>query len=129
MPKSNLTISLRAEKIFGNFPFYESAMLGGGEYLRGYALNRFSGDALVAAKADLDIYLFNTMIFLPADISLLLLSDAGRVFLNGETNSKMHYSLGGGLNLGYFKRMFNMQFYGAGSEEGAKFYISALFSF
>lgn len=129
LPRSFLTISLKAEKVFGNFPFYESAMLGGGEYLRGYALNRFSGDALVAAKADLDIYLFNTMIFLPADISLLLLSDAGRVFLNGETNSKLHYSIGGGFNLGYFRRMFNMKIYGAGSEEGAKFYISALFSF
>jgi hypothetical protein len=129
MKRSFFTFEVKGEKIFGNFPFYESALLGGSTGLRGFSKDRFSGDASLSGKLDADIYLFSTEILLPADVSMLIISDAGRVFNKGERSNKVHFSYGGGLNFGYFKRLFNLQVLGANSVEGAKFYFNAILHF
>lgn len=129
MKRSFFTYSVNGEKIFGTFPFYESAALGGTNGLRGFSKDRFAGDGAISASLDANVYLFNTEIVLPADISLLILTDAGRMFNKGEVSDKIHYSLGGGLNFGYYKRMFNLQMYAASSVEDTKFYLGALFAF
>ncbi|MEM0961535.1 MAG: BamA/TamA family outer membrane protein, partial [Bacteroidota bacterium] len=78
-----LTLALRAsgEHVFGGFPFFDAAVIGGPSSLRGYRRQRFAGRTAAMASAelrakvlDLDIYV------LPLQVGLLGFADAGRVW-------------------------------------------------
>lgn len=95
------TLALRAagEKLEGHVPFYEAAFLGGASTLRGYNLNRFSGDASVTASAELRFALFKLKLLLPTQVGLFVFGDAGKVYLDGKAPSGWHANVGGGISL------------------------------
>lgn len=90
-------IRFRGEKLQGRYPFYEAAFLGGGQSLRGYRLQRYGGDAAVLASADLRVSAFRITILVPTEVGILLLADAGRVWLNNDSPGDWHTDIGGGL--------------------------------
>jgi hypothetical protein len=147
---SDLQLSARVagEKNWGTYPFFESAFLGGaasrlpldvtgastGNLLRGYALNRFAGDASVVGNTELDAPVGKFNLALPFRWGLTGLADVGRVFVEGESSSKWHAGYGGGLWLGVFASGVNLDFASAlkatvvHSDEGTSFYLMSGFT-
>jgi len=136
------------EKNWGTYPFFESAFIGGaaqrlplditgastGNLLRGYALDRFAGDASVVGNAELQIAIGKFNAALPFRFGLVGLADVGRVFVSGESSSKWHAAYGGGIWLGPFISGMDFQFASAlkatvvHSDEGTSFYLMSGFN-
>jgi hypothetical protein len=107
-----LAVHASGERTWGTYPFFEAAYLGGvatrspldptgvtaGNLLRGYDLNRFAGDAVVAANTDLNVELGRWSTFLPLRYGVFGLFDIGRVFVDGQSSSKWHNAAGGGIS-------------------------------
>jgi hypothetical protein len=89
---------IQAEINLGDdFQFYQAASLGGDSGLRGYRLDRFTGESALSTGADLR-YSFNQFRtrFVPFQIGIFTGYDVGRVWLDSEDSSKWHDSYGGG---------------------------------
>lgn len=93
------TLALRAggKSVFGTYPFYEAAFLGGSSSLRGLRLQRYAGDAMVHGGADLYLPLTKAFLLVPGEIGVFGLADFGRVYLDGEESNRWHKGFGGGL--------------------------------
>lgn len=125
------TLALRAggEKVFGDFPWFESAFMGGRSTIRGWHEQRFAGDASAYGNGELRLHLGRMMIVVPADVGVFGLADAGRVYLDGETSDEWHTSFGGGLSLGFLSRANTISLAVARSDERTGFYMRAGFLF
>ena len=108
----NPTLALRAsgKKLWGPYPFSESAFLGGPTDLRGLRRQRFAGDAALLGSAELRLFLARSFILFPSDIGVFAFSDAGRVYLGGESSETWHSSFGAGIWLAPVKRSSTVQF-------------------
>jgi hypothetical protein len=142
-----LDLRISGERNWGRYPFFEAAYIGGaafrsgldvnalfgGGVLRGYDLNRFAGDASIVGNSELRVALGKTVVFLPIKYGAVALGDAGRVFVAGESSSRVHTGFGGGLWLAVFAAAPGAQIASAlnatlfRSEEGTSFYFSAGF--
>jgi outer membrane protein assembly factor BamA len=100
------TLALRAggKKVWGRYPFYESAFLGGRNNLRGFHSERFAGDASLYGTAELRITVGRSYIALPGEWGLFGNVDAGRVYVDGESPGGWHTGVGGGLWLAFLDR-------------------------
>ncbi|MBL4663894.1 MAG: phosphoesterase, partial [Flavobacteriaceae bacterium] len=80
------------------FEFYQAAVVGAGNGLRGYRTQRFSGKSALALGADLrySFSQFKTGI-LPLQLGIFGGYDAGRVWLDGEGSNIWHSDVGGGI--------------------------------
>ncbi|MBP2833951.1 metallophosphoesterase [Aquimarina sp. U1-2] len=80
-----------------DFEFYQGAMLGGLNGLRGYREERFIGESALAFSGDLR-YSFNTFKtgLLPLQLGIFSGYDIGRVWLDNENSNTWHDSIGGG---------------------------------
>lgn len=95
---ATVAIRARGEKIFGNrFPFYESAFLGGATDLRGYARERFAGDAAMLGTLELRLNIGKFFVIVPGRYGVHLFAEEGRVFYEKETSEARHGSFGGGV--------------------------------
>jgi outer membrane protein assembly factor BamA len=114
------TLFLRAgaRKVWGSFPFFESAFLGGASTLPGYHSHRFAGDARVYGGAQLRLTAGPTFLALPALWGVFGNVDAGRVYVDGESPGGWHSSAGGGLWLGYLDGRDVLSLSVAASDEG-----------
>ena len=94
---SRVVFRLGGEKIWGDYPFYEAAFLGGSTTLRGYDQQRFAGDASLYAGSELRLYTGTFKLFVPVKYGPLFFTETGRVFLAGENSDAWHTAAGGGL--------------------------------
>ena len=114
---TNPTLALRAggKKVWGSYPFHESAFLGGpGRFglsqgegpVRGLRKNRFAGDVALYANAELRLPLTTINLVMPADFGLFGATDFGRVFYAGDSAGAddWHNSIGGGFWLSFLDR-------------------------
>jgi hypothetical protein len=97
------TLALRAggEKLWGRYPYFEAAYIGGRGTLRGFASRRFAGDAALFSNAELRLALIRHQLLVPGRIGVFGLADAGRVFLDGEESDSWHTAAGGGVWLSF----------------------------
>lgn len=97
--ESRLTVAMRAagKVTLGHYPVHEAAFVGGATTVRGLPDGRYAGDASVYGNLDLRIRLVRAVAVARWDFGVLLLGDAGRVFLAGQTSHVWHPSFGGGL--------------------------------
>lgn len=95
-------LALRAGgvKVTGDFPYFESAFVGGGRTLRSVRYNRLAGDASVFANSELRVPLLHRPFILPWDIGLLGYAEAGRVYVDGESPGGWHRATGAGFWVG-----------------------------
>jgi len=96
------TIALRAggQKAVGDFPFQESAFVGGPMNLRGYHYQRFRGDAALFGSAELRARLAYVNLGIARfQLGVFGLADAGRVYVDGDSPGGWHTSTGGGISL------------------------------
>ena len=91
------------EKNWGAYPFYEAAFLSGTDNLKGYAPNRFGGDASLYLNTELRVFLAELSWPLRANLGILGIADVGRVWLSGESSNIWHTGFGGGIWLGLFR--------------------------
>jgi hypothetical protein len=136
------TLGLRVggRKVFGDYPFFEAAYLGGGlggisagqseEPVRGLQRHRYAGDAAVYGNADLRLYVSRFRIVLPGTWGVFGFGDGGRVYLEREDSSQWHYGYGGGIWFAWLDRSNALSFTYARSSEGSQaLYFRAGFAF
>jgi hypothetical protein len=132
-PKAPLdpTFAFRAggKKVWGDFPFFDAAYIGGVETVRLGRVDRYAGDASAYGSAELRLALGHARLILPADFGIFGLADAGRVFLDGELSDVWHSAFGGGVWLAYLSRANTFSAYVAASDERTRLYVSAGFGF
>jgi outer membrane protein assembly factor BamA len=93
------TLYLRAgaRRVWGRYPYFEAARVGGGSSIRGYSTGRFMGDAAVFGQTEVRVPLSPATLIVPGTLGVMGLADAGRVFLEGESSDIWHAGFGGGI--------------------------------
>lgn len=95
------------KKLWGPFPYFDAAFLGGSESFRTEEKQRYAGDASVYGSAELRIPIAKFPLILPLDVGALGFADAGRVSVNGESLGGWHSAAGGGFWVGYLNPGIN----------------------
>ena len=127
----NPTLALRVggKKVWGEFPFYEAAFLGGSETVRGLHEERFAGDASIYGSAELRAFLARLTFILPVDVGVFALGDVARVYLDGEASSEWHTARGAGIWFAPLNRSSTVRLSIAESEGRTAFYAGVGFAY
>jgi surface antigen Omp85-like protein len=126
----SLALRVRGEKVWGTYPFYESAFIGGNRTIRGFASERFAGDASLLGAAELRVKLFTANIFLPVTFTPFGFIESGRVFMTNDNSKLWHTGYGGGLALSIINRDFTFSLsYAHSKEKNSAFYFNTGYSF
>jgi len=125
------TLALRVggKKLWGAYPFFDAAFIGGGSTVRLGRVNRYAGDASAYASTELRLSLARVKLVLPADFGVFGLADAGRVFMAGESSDTWHAAAGGGVWLSYLEHAYTLSLAIARSDERTGIYAQAGFGF
>ena len=139
---TNPTLALRAggKKVWGTFPFYESAFLGGPSFaglglsdspLRGFRKNRFAGDTSLYGNAELRLVIAKIKFLVPGEFGLFIAADAGRVFFAEDPNdaAKWHSSVGSGFWLSFLQRRQTLSVAVVNGDDLTGVYLRAGFMF
>jgi hypothetical protein len=99
---SRPVLALRAggEKLWGNYPYFEAAFLGGSHSLRTAPRQRYMGDASVHGTAELRVPVTTFAFVLPLNVGALGFVDAGRVFVDGKSPGGWHTGRAAGFWIG-----------------------------
>ena len=127
----NPTLALRVggKHVWGTFPYFEAAFIGGSDNVRGLREQRFAGDASVYGSAELRVFVTHFFLLFPADFGVLGLSDVGRVYSEGQTSDEWHTSLGAGIWLATVTRSGAVHLSIAESEGRTALYVGLGFAF
>jgi hypothetical protein len=125
------TLALRVggKKLWGQYPFFESAFIGGASTVRLGRVNRYAGDASAYGSAELRLSVTRLTLVLPAQLGVFGLVDAGRVFLAGESSDRWHAAAGGGVSIAYLDREYTLSLAVASGEERTALYVQAGYGF
>jgi len=126
---SSLAFRFYGAKLWGSYPFFDSAFLGGSENLRGYTRERFAGNAAAFGSVEWRTYLFPFKFVVPAQLGFLVFTDVGRVYYPGEKSNKLHQSYGAGLWAYFIEPSYLGNITVAKSSEELSFYISVGYAF
>jgi hypothetical protein len=124
-----LALRIAGSRTFGPYPFHEAAFVGGANTVRGYAQDRFAGDAALVASAELRASVTHFYALMPIEFGVFGLADAGRVFLSGETSRVWHGAAGGGLWFAFLNRVNTLTLAVARSPEQTGVYVRAGFAY
>jgi outer membrane protein assembly factor BamA len=113
-----------AKKVWGEFPYDESAFLGGQGTLRGYAYQRFAGEAMLYGSAEVRVPVARVLEdWVPTRVGMFALADAGRVWADGTRSRRVHAAGGGGVWLSFFEERHTVSVAVASGEEGSLWYV------
>jgi hypothetical protein len=87
-------------KVYGNFPFFEAATLGGEGSTRYMDPQRYAGDASLYASSELRIPITRFQFVVPLRVGILGLAEAGRVYDHGNSTGGWHPRTGEGIWVG-----------------------------
>lgn len=127
--RPTLALRVGGKRLWGRYPYYDAAYLSGAENLRGFAEQRFAGDAAVFGNAELRLFLTRYRILLPGEFGIFGLADVGRVFLEAESSSRWHAGGGGGIWFAFVDRAATLSLALAQSREQRGFYMRMGFPF
>ena len=119
-----VSVKVVGEKVWGDFPYFDGALLGGAASLRGFTKDRFVGDAAVLGSAQLRLPLTDFMFLMPGTLGIHALVDVGLVYLDGETSDDWHAAWGGGIWASFLKPEYTIGVLVAHSDERTAFYLS-----
>lgn len=127
----NLTLAARlgGAKVWGTYPYYEAAFLGGSGSLRGQPEERFAGDAMLYGGLELRTFLARITLLLPMDVGVFGLFDGGRTWVEDESSGAWHRGAGGGLWFAPLRRSTAVHIAWAQSEGRRSFYGGVGFAF
>ena len=139
---TNPTLALRVggKKVWGTFPFHESAFLGGpgfvdigssDSHLRGFRKNRFAGDTSLYGNAELRFVLLPIKLIVPGEFGLFIAADAGRVFYveDPDDADKWHTGVGGGFWFSFLQRKQTLSVAVVNGDDLTGVYLRAGFMF
>ena len=129
LPLSAVAFRIYGEKNIGNYPFFESAFLGGNSSLRGFVKNRFAGDGSLSGSVELRLYLFKFFFQVPMYFGITALDDVGKVFISDTESKKWHNAYGGGIWLSIINPEFLFSINYAKSPEDSGIYFTSGFPF
>ena len=98
--RSVLALRAGGERVFGEFPYYEAAFLGGSRTLRSVRYHRLAGDASLFGTTELRIPVADFPFILPWSTGLIGFAEAGRVFVDGRSPGGWHHAAGAGFWIG-----------------------------
>jgi hypothetical protein len=124
-----LALRIGGKRVWGRYPFQESAFIGGADSVRGLRPARYAGDAAAWASAELRLALFRFRALVPGRFGVFGLADAGRVWLENENSDKIHTGFGGGIWMSFLKPDNTLSMAAARSEGHMRLYFSAGFAF
>lgn len=84
------------EKLFGTFPYFDAAFIGGSRSLRTEHRQRFAGDASLYGTAELRVPLARFPLILPLNVGAIGFVDAARVYVDGKSPGGWHQGAGAG---------------------------------
>lgn len=122
-------LRMRADKIFGEHPFFEGCRLGSVDGLRGYYQDRFAGEESILGSVELRVKLADFSLLVPQTFGLFLFSDVGRVHVDNDFSNVWHSSFGGGLSLAPVSTTFTVTLTLARSPESTLIYLGSGFAF
>ena len=93
-------------KVWGAFPFFDAAFLGGNHTVREMQPDLYAGDASLYVSSGSRIPLMSFDVLVPMRAGILGLAEAGRVYLNGVSPGGWHTVAGGGLWAGLASQAF-----------------------
>ena len=105
--KPVLAFRAGGKKLWGPFPYFDAAFLGGSESFRTEEKQRYAGDASVYGTTELRVPLAKFPFILPLDIGALGFADMGRVYVNGQSPGGWHSAEGAGFWVGYLNPAIN----------------------
>jgi len=125
------TLALRAgaKHVWGGYPFFEAAFVGGPTTVRALRAQRYAGDAAVYGSAELRARLGRYFIVLPGEFGVFALGDVGRVYLEGESSDTWHTGVGGGLWFAYLERANTITIAVASGDDRTAVYVRAGFTY
>jgi hypothetical protein len=104
-PTTLLSFYGGGKKLWGRFPYFEAAYLGGQGNALGYHWNRFAGDASLHASAEIRWSFREVRSWVPGELGITAGFETGRVFFEDENSSRWHSAAGIGLFFSPFDRM------------------------
>ena len=116
----SLAFRAGAEGALGDYPFQEAAFLGGFQSLRGYDNQRFAGDAAVFGSAEVRQALGQVRLIARGRLGVMGLVDAGRVYVDGESDGGWHTAVGAGV---YFETIGRILGATYAQGESGRFYL------
>jgi hypothetical protein len=99
-----LSLHVAGKKVWGDYPFFEAAYIGGQLIPMGTKWNRWAGDASLGGLAALKWTLKEFKGIIPGQFGVFGMGDVARVFLEGEDSSRWHPTYGGGVFLAPLRR-------------------------
>jgi hypothetical protein len=127
--RPTLALRVGGKKVWGTFPFFESAFLGGAATVRGLREQRYAGDAAVYGNAELRVRLGQFSVVLPGDFGIFGLGDVGRVYLSGESSGTWHTGVGGGIWFAFLDPANTVTVALARGDERTALYLRAGFAY
>ena len=118
-----LALRAGADRVWGRYPFFDAAFIGGSSTVRGWTEQRFAGDASLFGNAELRVFLTKVFLLLPADLGAFGLADGGRVYVAGEHSDAWHTGFGGGLWISFLGRANTFSIAAARSRESSGIYF------
>ena len=100
LTKPVLALRAGGQKLFGDFPWFDAAFIGGSSTLRTEQRQRYAGDASVYGTAELRLPVAKFPLILPLDVGLLGFADMARVYVDGDSPDGWHRGMGGGIWIG-----------------------------
>jgi len=95
-------LALRAggKKLFGDFPYFDAAFIGGSGSLRTEHRQRYAGDASLYGTTELRVPIAQFPLILPWDVGALGFVDVARVYVDGDSPGGWHTGTGAGFWVG-----------------------------
>ncbi len=95
-----LLLRAGGKKLFGDFPYSESAFIGGPNSVRTLKMQRYAGDAALFGTAELQLPVASFPLLLPFNVGIFGFADAGRVYVAGDSPGGWHRAVGAGFWVG-----------------------------
>ena len=130
-PFQSMTIAVRAggQKIWGPFPSFEAAFIGGESTVGGLRPQRYAGDASAFGNLEARARLFTLPFVLRWDFGVSGIVDVGRVFVSTESSNTWHTGVGGGVWILLPSRTFGLILDVVSSEGSATIYGGTRFAY
>ena len=96
------------EKLYGEFPYFDAAFIGGSRSLRTEHRQRFAGDASLFGTTELRVPIANFPLILPWDVGALGFVDVARVYVDGESPGGWHQGTGVGIWIALVRPEFGL---------------------
>jgi hypothetical protein len=96
LTKPVLAVRAGGEKLFGDFPYFDAAFIGGSRSFRTEHRQRFAGDASLYGTTELRVPLARFPLILPLNVGAIGFVDVARVYVDGESPGGWHQGTGAG---------------------------------